>query len=120
MSSANKARGSRWETDIESYLNDVGVKARRLPRAGANDIGDVAVELKNGNVIVIEAKNTKSSAMAEYLREAAVEAENYDKKYNVTTHGVVVTKTRQKSTGEGRVTLTLEDFVNLLKWNGLT
>jgi Holliday junction resolvase len=119
MSAANKAKGSKWEAAIEEFLNSVGVKARRLPRAGSNDIGDVAVEFGNGHVVVIEAKNTKTTEMAQYLREAEVEAGNYDKKYNTVTYPVVVTKTRQKGTGDARVTMTLDTFSNLLKWERL-
>lgn len=120
MSAANKAKGSRWETDIENYLNENGLHARRLPRAGVKDIGDVAITLSNGHAVVIEAKNTKVSDMAEFLRQAQTEAENYDNKYDTTTYGVVVTKTRQKGTGEGRVVMSLDTFINLLNWNGLT
>ena len=30
----NKAKGSAFERDVENHVNEVGVKARRLPRAG--------------------------------------------------------------------------------------
>lgn len=118
MSAANKAKGSRFETDIENHCNEVGLRARRLPRSGAKDIGDVAIELPNV-VVVVEAKNVKAADMAQFLREAEVEAYNYDAKYGKATVGVVVTKTRQKGTGEARVTLTLDTFIDLLKWSGL-
>jgi Holliday junction resolvase len=120
MSSANKRKGSQWERDLEEYCNRIGLKARRLPRAGSNDIGDVAIELGNGHVIVVEAKNVKSVDMAEFLRQASTESENYDRKYNTTTYGVVAVKTRQKGVGEGRITMTVDTLINLLKWNSLT
>lgn len=119
MSAANKARGSRWENDLESYLNECGLKARRLPRAGSKDVGDVVIELAAVD-IVIEAKNVKSPDMAQFLREADVEASHYEAKYNRTALGVVVVKTRQKGTGSGRVTLELDTLIDLLRWNGLT
>lgn len=115
MSSANKAKGTRWETDLENYFNDNGLRARRLPRAGVNDIGDVAIELPHNIVIVAEAKNVKKLEMAEFLRQASIEADNYTGKYKDTaTVGVVITKTRQRGTGEGRVTLTVDDFIELV------
>lgn len=119
MSAQNKAKGSRWESDVENFFNECGLKARRLPRNGSKDIGDVAVELAQ-SVLVIEAKNVKDAAgqMAQFLREAEVEAHNYDCKYGAPTVGVVVTKTRQKGVGEGRVTMTLDTLVELLRWNG--
>lgn len=119
VSAANKARGSRWESDIENYANESGVKARRLPRAGVKDIGDVAIEFTNGHVVVIEAKNTKTHDMAQYLREAEIEAGHYEDKYSTLAYGVVLTKTRQKGTADGRITMTFETFLNLLKWESL-
>ena len=117
MSAANKARGSRWESDIETYLNDnYGIKARRLPRAGAKDIGDVAIELKNGHVIVVEAKNTKVAQLKEFLRQADIEADHYEEKYHCPTYGVVAMKARQQGTGEGRIVLTIDTLAELLKW----
>ena len=118
VSSYNKAKGSAFERDVEDHVNEVGVKARRLPRAGSKDIGDVAIELRSSRVIVGELKNVKVPNMAEWLREADVESCNYTLKYDVDTYPVVITKTRQKSIGEARVTMTLDTLMNLLKWEG--
>lgn len=120
MSAANKAKGSRWESDIENYANEAGVKARRLPRNGSKDIGDVAIELKNGHVLVLEAKNVKSPDMAQFLREAEVEAGHYEDKYGTVSYGLVIQKTRQKDAGMGRVTMTFDTLINLLNWEGLS
>lgn len=121
MSSANKAKGSLYERQLEEWINESGVKARRLPRAGSKDIGDLAIELSNGHVIVIEAKNVKNAAgqMAEFLRQADVEAFNYEVKYHAQTYGVVATKTRQKDIGASRITLTLETLLDFLNWERL-
>lgn len=118
MSSQNKRKGTQFENDIESAM--AHLKARRLPRAGSKDIGDVAVPLKRFT-LVIEAKNVKDAAgqMAEFLRQAEVEARNYEAKYDTATIGVVVTKTRQKGIGEARVTLTLDSLMDLLTWGEL-
>lgn len=118
MSAANKRKGTQFENDIEGHM--AHLKARRLPRAGSKDIGDVAVPLKKFT-LVIEAKNVKNAAgqMAEFLRQAEVEAHNYEAKYDVATLPVVVTKTRQKGIGEARVTLTLDAFMDLLTWGEL-
>jgi len=120
MSAANKAKGSKWESDIENYLNDVGIKARRLPRAGAKDIGDVAITLNSDKVIVVEAKNVASVTLKEFLRQAEVEADNYESKYKNVCYPVVMVKARQQGVGEGRVIMTLDTLLNLLKWEGLS
>lgn len=116
MSSVNKRRGTQWESNIEDYFNGEGFKARRLPRAGAKDIGDVAVEMPFGTII-IEAKNVASAwaQMLQFLREADKEATHYADKYNIAAFPVVVTKTRQHGTGEGRVVMTIDQFMHLLR-----
>ena len=78
MSAANKAKGSSFEIQTETYLNDQSLKAKRLPRSGRNDIGDVSLTMKSGNVLVLELKNVASVNMKEFLRQADVEADNYD------------------------------------------
>ena len=120
MSSANKRRGSQWERDLEEHLNASGLKARRLPRAGTKDIGDIAIDGKEFD-IVVEAKNVRSAwdSMKQYLREADVEACNYELRYSKPTIGVVATKTRQSGAGEGRIVLTVDQFINLLRWGGV-
>lgn len=114
MSAANKAKGSKWEADIENYANEEGLKARRLPRAGAKDIGDVAIELRNGQVLVVEAKNVKAANMAEFLRQADVESNNYEDKYGVVCYPLVIVKARNQHTRKARVTMELEALVNML------
>lgn len=116
MSSANKRKGSQWESNIEDYFNSEGFKSRRLPRTGAKDIGDVAIDLGD-KTIVVEAKNVASawSQMLQFLREADVEAGHYADKYNTDTYPVVMTKTRQRGTGEGRVVMTIDQFIDLLR-----
>jgi len=120
MSAANKAKGSLWESDIENYLNSNGLKARRLPRAGSKDIGDVSVSLRSGATLVIEAKNVKSVQLKEFLRQADVESENYEAKYGGVTYPVVCVKARGENVSQGRVTITLETLFELLHQEGLS
>ena len=115
----NKVKGSRWESDLENYYNEEGLKARRLPRAGTKDIGDIAIELSNDHVIVVEAKNVKANKVSEWLAEADVEANNHQDKYGRPCYGVVVRKTPGKTAEGGVVMMTQETFLNLLRWNEL-
>ena len=115
----NKVKGSRFETQLEDYLNSAGVSARRLPRAGTKDLGDVSITIKDF-AIVIEAKNVKKQEMGEFLRQAEVESDNYEAKYGIATIPVVVTKTRGKGAGEARVTMTLDTLLDLLRLGGVT
>ena len=120
MSAQNKRKGSLWEADLENYYNMEGFKARRLPRAGVKDIGDIAIELKNNHVVVVEAKNVKANDVLQWLREADVEAEHYTQKYDVPTYGIVVRKTRGTNPSGAVVMMRQETLQNLLRWNGLT
>jgi hypothetical protein len=120
VSAQNKRKGSLWEADLENYYNMEGFKARRLPRAGAKDIGDIAIELKNNHVVVVEAKNVKANDVLQWLREADIEAEHYTQKYDVPTYGIVVRKTRGTNPSGAVVMMSQETLQNLLRWNGLT
>jgi hypothetical protein len=117
MSTYNKVKGTKWETDLEEYINAAGARCRRLPRSGSRDIGDLSLLIRNDAAIIIEAKNVKNIAggMADFLRQADVESDNYEDKYGNATVPVVVTKTRQKGTGEARVTMTLNTLLDLLR-----
>jgi hypothetical protein len=119
MSAANKRKGSLWETALENFYNNIGLKARRLPRAGVNDLGDLAIELRSGAVIVVEAKDVRANAIPEWIRQASVEADNYEKKYHTVTYGVVVRKTRQRGADTAIVMMTNETFEQLLKGEGI-
>lgn len=118
MSAAGKAKGSRFENDLEQTCNELGTKARRLPRAGVKDIGDVAIELKDGAVLVCEAKAEKTIRLAQYLKEAAVEADHYEDKYGVVAYPVAVVKQRGKAITQAYVVWELYEFINFLKTRG--
>ena len=115
----NKVKGTRFEVELENHINEAGMKARRLPRAGTKDIGDVSI-IFNTFAIIIEAKNVKKQDMAQFLKEADIESDNYENKYGTATVPVVITKTRGKKAGEARVTMTLDTLLDLLRLGGIT
>lgn len=116
MTAANKAKGSRYESSVCDTLQGMGVKAKRLPRTGVNDIGDAAFPLSVGT-LVLEAKARKAMDYAQWVREAEVEAVNYEHKYpaETPTFGAVVVKRRQKAIEESYVVMTMAEFVDMLK-----
>lgn len=118
MSAAGKAKGSRFENMLEQTCNELGVKARRLPRAGVKDIGDVAIELNDSAVIVCEAKAEKEIRLSQYLSEASVEADHYEEKYKVVAYPMAVVKRRGKGIGQAYVVWELDEFINFLKTRG--
>lgn len=119
MSAQNKARGSRWEIASEEHAINAGIRAKRLPRAGVNDIGDMSIELKSGLVIVTELKDWVKPSFPEFLRQAAVEAEHYEAKYRTPTVPAVLSKLRGKGPGKGLFMFHADDFYDFLHAEGL-
>lgn len=114
---ANKRRGAAWEVAIRNFLFDAGLKAERVARKGANDIGDVAVEMDDGHTFVIEAKDTVRPELAQWIREAQVEADNYARHKHISpdfVHPVVIYKRRQNGVERAYVVMELGDWVDSL------
>lgn len=78
MSSYNKAKGSKFETDIMKYLRKLGHFAERLAKAGASDEGDL-VTIIAGQTYILECKNRKKIDLPTFWDEAQKEAKNYAK-----------------------------------------
>lgn len=120
MSAQNKARGTRWEVASEEHAIRSGLRAKRLARAGVNDIGDMSIELKSGLVIVTELKDWARPSFPEFLRQAQVEADNYEKKYRHPTVPAALSKLRGKGPGQGLFMFKADDFYELLHAEGLS
>jgi hypothetical protein len=109
--SANKQRGTRWESAIVAFLIDEGFTyAERRALSGAHDKGDVT----GIPGVVIEAKSQNRQSLAEWLDEAEQERDNAK-----ADHGVVWFKRRGfTSPGRGYVLMSGDDYVWLLKSAG--
>jgi Holliday junction resolvase len=117
MSSANKRKGSQWETDLVKYLRGRKFHAERLARTGRNDEGDVYLET-GMHCFVVEAKNAARIDLAGWSKEANVEAINYAKhreQPHDTCVPVVVIKRRNSGTEKAYVVMSLENFSNLIE-----
>ena len=116
MSTANKRKGSKWETDLVQYFRTKGKKATRLARTGRNDEGDI--ELDTGTeVYVVEAKNAQRLDLSGWIQEAKTEAANWCKhrEYGTTDWAtpVVIVKRRNSSTSKAYVVMELEDWLKI-------
>jgi len=76
MSNPSKRKGSAWEIALREHFLDHSIAVRRNPMNGAQDIGDLSVEI-NGVHYVIEAKATKAIDLPGFLKQAEVEARHY-------------------------------------------
>jgi len=118
MSSANKAKGTRFESEIVELLAEQ-FDAQRLPRTGVKDEGDVEVRFDKFR-LVIEAKNHKGLNLADWVKQAEVEADNREAKLGDTACvPVVFAKRRGKSVANAYVVMDASEFILLLKMAGL-
>jgi hypothetical protein len=113
MSSYNKTKGSKFETDVMKYLRKLGHFAERLAKAGAADEGDI-VTIIAGQTYILECKNRKSLSLPQFWAEAQTEAANYAKARGlpVTPPAFVVVKRRNSSIADAWVIQTLSEWVN--------
>lgn len=125
MSAANKAKGTRFESEVADYLQGQGIKAKRLPRSGVKDIGDVAFPIGSSGLpevttVVVEAKNRQGMDLPTWIAESEVEAQHYQEKYPAEgpTVPIVVHKRRGKGVHQAYVTMSLDTLVDLLRQVG--
>lgn len=112
MSSYNKAKGSKFETDVMKYLRKLGHFAERLAKAGANDEGDI-VTIIAGQTYILECKNRKSINLPQFWAEAQTEAANYAKARGLlfSPLAFVIVKRRQYGVEKAWVIQDLDQWV---------
>lgn len=115
-SRASKRKGAQFEVDLVDWFRAAGYAVSRLARRGKNDEGDVAVDLGD-TVFIIEAKNVKTIALAEWLQESEVEAANYAQARDLDPKRVVplvVIKRRMKGVSESYAVIKLETLTRII------
>jgi Holliday junction resolvase len=112
VSSYNKQKGSKFETDVMKYLRKVGYFAERLAKAGSNDEGDI-VTIIAGQTYILECKNRKSLNLPAFWDEAQVEAKNYAKARGMvaTPPAFVIVKRRQHAVEKAWVIQDLDQWL---------
>ena len=112
MSSYNKAKGTKFESDVMKYLRKLGHFAERLAKAGANDEGDI-VTIIAGQTYILECKNRKSLDLPQLWAEAQAEAANYAKARGLVVEppAFVIVKRRQHGVEKAWVIQDLDQWV---------
>lgn len=121
MSSANKRKGSKWETDVLTHirawvhLGNLPWAVERTAQTGYKDEGDLHVDLGH-TVLVLEAKDVATPEWAEWLRQAEVEAGNWSaaRGGRDRVFGVVVRKRRQRNALDAMCVMPLSQLLHLL------
>ena len=108
MSNPNKAKGSRWESEVRDYLADrLPYRVERIPAGAALDRGD----LTGVPGVAIECKNEQKHDLAGWVEEATVEARNVGED----VLPVVVAKRRGKGAADGYVVMPVWAWVEFLR-----
>lgn len=112
MSTYNKIKGTRFETDVLKYLRKLGHFADRLALAGKADQGDI-VTIIAGQTYILECKNQKSINLPQFWREAQAEAANYAKARGLpgSPPAFVIVKRRNASIEQAWVVQPLEKWI---------
>lgn len=113
MSTYNKVKGSKFETDVMKYIRYLGHFAERLAKAGSNDEGDI-VTIIAGQTYILECKNRKKMDLPTFWAEAVKEAQNYAKARGqvVAPPAFVIVKRRKASIEDAWVIQPLGEWVN--------
>jgi Holliday junction resolvase len=107
-------KGPLWETTLLKYLREHQLDAERLRLTGKEDEGDLVV--KDGGVVIVEAKNEKKIDLAGYLREAEAEARSYAKHRKLDPDlitPVAIIKRRNHGAGQAYVVMTVDTFFDI-------
>lgn len=107
MASAAKAKGTRWESALVTFLRACGVAAYRPAQAGFKDVGD----LHGLSPFVGQAKDYRSWEVA--IREGLDGAEK-QKGHAGELYGVAFVKRARRPAGAGYAVLTVATFTRLL------
>ena len=112
MSSYNKVKGSKFETDVMKYLRKLGHFAERLAKAGSSDEGDIVCMIA-GETYILECKNRKKLNLPAFWDEAQVEAKNYAKArgLSVLPLSFVIVKRRNSKIEDAWVITSLEKWI---------
>lgn len=106
MSSANKAKGTRYESEIRDFLNSVGFDVKRVVQMGRADQGD----LHGYPLHIIEAKSVKTIDLPSFVRQADREAVNAGEPF-----GVCFVKKVRGSTDEGYAVRSIATDIRLVR-----
>jgi Holliday junction resolvase len=121
MSSYNKQKGTKFESDVMKYLRKLGHFAERLAKAGANDEGDI-VTIIAGQTYILECKNRKSINLPQFWAEAQTEAANYAKARGMvaTPPAFVIVKRKQHGVEKAWVIQDLDQWLQDRSGNAST
>jgi Holliday junction resolvase len=112
----NKRKGANFEIALTDWFRGKGFPAERISRKGNRDEGDVSVEFTPGCYLIVEAKNAARLSLAEWFKQANVQAERFQGKREniIATWPVVIVKRRNHGIEKSYVVMELDAYADLL------
>ena len=117
MSSRAKAKGTRWESDIVTFLNAVmgqhfTLRAERLVQTGSSDQGDIRV-----GDFILQARDRAQIDLSGSVDDGHTQLINYQRVHpgTDTKYSVAVIKRRRRGTNQGYVVMTLDQFADIVE-----
>lgn len=109
MANPQKAKGTRWESDVTALLREAGLKVYKPRQEGFRDVGDV-----HAPPFVLQAKAYRDlvAGLREGLSGAVVQVEHAGEGFE---YGAAVVKRPRAATGEGYFVLRLDDAARLMR-----
>lgn len=108
MANANKAKGTKFETDVTKFLLAAGIPAHKPRQAGRYDVGDIHVD----DDVILQAKawDNMPAALTAGLKGADLQVGHARREY-----GIAVIKRPRAAIAEAIVAMPLRTFVRLLR-----
>lgn len=109
MANPQKAKGTRWESEVVALLKESGLKVYKPRQEGFRDVGDV-----HAPPFALQAKAYADvvSGLREGLNGAVVQVEHAGDGFE---YGAAVVKRPRKPVGEGYFVLRLSDAARLMR-----
>jgi hypothetical protein len=112
------AAGRKYQRDVMKFMrDDLGLDAENLVLTGAEDEGDIVLKWWARDTlqrVVFEAKREKGFHLADWIKQAEIERDNYTKHRGLgagSTGFAVVHARRQHGIAQSYVTLPLNEYL---------
>lgn len=111
MSHPNTRKGNKFQNDTERKLIEKSLDADLLPKRGTKDEGDLRLRVED-KTYILELKNEGRWNLTDYMRQARVEAENYQARKGETVFSyAAVLKKRQAPIMDAFVVVPLHEWL---------
>lgn len=110
MANPSKAKGTRAETRVASYLTTHGLPTSRRALAGSSDEGDLRMTLPDGSEMTVEVKAGKQTASYSRRQLEAWKRQTEVESFNAGCPGILVIARYRRSLFDAEVWIPTEEW----------